>query len=321
METSGKMPGLVQWFTFEDRKSVERTIAALKELKVTELRVLCSWADLTRTGGEDWFDWYMGELAAVPGLRLLPCLFYTPPNLARKDSEGKQKTSYPPEDLSAYAAFVRTVIERYGAQFDWVELWNEPNWDPYWSWDMDPDCSLFARMAIEAADSAHELGKRVLLGGTTPIDYPWFGRMHELGLLARVDAISFHYSPSWLDQHRHWMPLTTELHTVRALLEGLGRGSCEVWYEEAGFSTHTQQDQDEERLEREQVRYFDEVRKLPVDRLYWFCLLDQDDSVLTDDAINAGKQPDPTAYHFGMITCDGRKKPLYWHWKELADGR
>jgi CDP-paratose 2-epimerase len=283
--------------------------------------MLCSWADWTREGGPEWFDWYIGQLASVPGLHLLPNLFYTPPGIARKDSAGEQKTSYPPQDLSSYATFVRTIIERYGEHFDWVELWNEPNWNPYWSWDMDPDGTLFASMAIDAADTVHELGKKALLGGTTPLDYAWFGRMHELGLLSHVDAISFHFSPSWDNQHRHWMPLTTELRTIRALLEGFGLSSCEVWLDEIGFSTKTSKDQDEEKLEGEQVRFFDEMRKLPVEHMYWFCLLDQEESVLTDDAINAGDHPDPTAYHFGLITCEGRKKPLYHHWKKLAEDR
>lgn len=316
MATS-KLPGLVQWFPFEDRKSVERTVTALKELRVTDLRVLCSWADWSREGGKDWFDWYMGQLAAIPGLRLLPNLFYTPPQISRQDRDGEQKTSYPPENLSSYAKFVRAIIERYGAQFDWVELWNEPNWNPYW--DMDPDDALFARMAAEAADAVHASGKKALLGGTTPIDYAWFGRMDQLGLLERVDAVSFHFSPSWQNQHRHWMPLPSELETLRSLLKGLGREACEVWYEEAGFSTRTQQDHDQRKLEDEQVRFFDEIRDLPADRIYWFCLLDQEEQVPTDDAINAGDEPDLTAYHFGMITCDGRKKPLYEHWKKLAE--
>lgn len=319
MDKTSKLPGLVQWFTFEDRASVEITVEVVKDLKVKELRVLCSWADWAREGGTEWFDWYMGRLATVPGLRLLPNLFYTPPGIARKDPKGQQRTSYPPEDLPSYAAFVRAIIERYGEQFDWVEIWNEPNWNPYWAWDMDPDGSLFAQMADDAVGVVHELGKKALLGGTTPLDYAWFGRMHELGLLQRVDAISFHFSPSWMNQHRHWMPLTTELHTVRALLKGFGLDSCEVWLEETGFSTNTQQDHDEEKLEGEQVRFFDDVRQLPADRIYWFCLLDQQEDVLTDDAINAGDKPDPTAYHFGMITCDGRKKPLYHHWKKLTD--
>ncbi len=309
--------GAVQWFPFEDRDGVERSVAICKDLSIRELRVLFSWADWMREGGPEWFDWYIGQLAAVPGLRLLPALFYTPTQVSMKDAEGKTKTSYPPEKPETYAAFVREMIGRYGERFDWIQLWNEPNWNPYWDWDMDPDGSRFAAMAIPAADAAHELGKNVVLGGTTPLAYAWFGRMEECGVLERMDAISFHYSPSWENQHRRWMPLSSEIPTLRALLKGLGR-SCEIWLDEMGFSTETSKDHDTEKLEQEQVAFFDEVRQLPAERVYWFCLLDQDQGTLTDDAINTGGTPDPTAYHFGLVTSDGKRKPLYEHWKSLT---
>lgn len=312
------LPGLVQWFAFEDRDSVERAAAALIELKVTELRTLFSWADWTRAGGPAWFDWFIGTLASVPNLTLLPSLFYTPPHLARKDADGNQRTSYPPEDLDAYADFAATMIERYGTRFDWVQLWNEPNWKPYWDWELDPDASLFAQMMIPAAACAHAHGKRVALGGTTPLDYAWLARTEELGLLGAVDAVAFHYSPSWDDQHRRWMPLPTEIFALRSLLRGFGR-SCEVWLDESGISTHTRSDAREDALEHMQVTFFDEIRTLPVERAYWFALFDQPEHIKTDDTINTGTPPDPTAYHFGLIDTNGRKKPLYAHWKAIVE--
>lgn len=306
--------GIVQWFSFEDHACVEQAVGALTELRATELRVLFSWADWAREGGPEWFDWYVPRLASVPGMRLLPSLFYTPPQLARKDGEGGVKTSYPPEDLASYARFVEEMIRRYGAHFDWIQLWNEPNWKPYWDWDMDRSGEMFADMAVPAANAARQRGKKVVLGGTTPLDYAWFARMEELGVLEHMDAVSFHYSPSWDNQHRRWMPLATELYGLRALLKGFGR-QCEIWIDETGFSTRTSRDKDEDRLEREQVAFFDEMRALPAERVYWFCLFDQPEHIQTDDAINTGADSDPTAYHFGIIARTGRRKPLYEHWK------
>lgn len=310
--------GAVQWFPFEDRASVEKSVAICTDLNICELRVLFSWADWMREGGPEWFDWYIGRLATVPDLRLLPSLFYTPMQVSMKDEEGKTKTSYPPEDPKTYAAFVREMIERYGERFDWIQLWNEPNWKPYWDWDMDPDGARFASMVIPAADAAHELGKKTVLGGITPLAYAWFGRMEEYGVLERMDAICFHYSPSWPDKHRRWMPLSSEIRTLRTLLKGFGL-SCEIWLDEMGFSTETSKDHDMQSLEQEQVTFFDEVRQLPAERVYWFCLLDQNQDTPTDDSINMDDEPDPTAYHFGLITSDGKHKALYEHWKSLND--
>jgi CDP-paratose 2-epimerase len=312
------MPGLVQWFPFDDRDHVSEAVELLRELRVTELRTLFSWADWEREDGSAWFDWFTGMLSQVEGLRLLPSLFYTPPALARPDAEGKTATSYPPKEPETYAVFVRTMIERYGAHFDWIQLWNEPNWKPYWDWEMDPQGELFAQMAIPAAQVSHELGKKVVLGGTTPLDYPWFARMEETGLLKEMDAVSFHYSPSWDNQHRRWFPLHTEIAGLRALLSGFGRNP-EVWLDESGISTCTKNDQDAETLERKQIEFFEEIRVLPVERAYWFSLFDQPEDTPTDDELNAGTERDPTAYHFGMVTNDGKKKALFEHWKALAD--
>jgi len=310
--------GAVQWFPFEDRKSVDETVAICTDLGITELRVLLSWADWMREGGKEWFDWYMERMASIPNIRLLPSLFYTPMQVSMKDGDGETKTSYPPEDPKTYVHFVREMINRYGERFDWIQIWNEPNWNPYWDWTMDPLGERFAAMAIPAARTAHELGKKTVLGGTTPLDYAWFGRMHELGTLSHMDAVSFHYSPSWKNQHRRWLPLPTEIASLRALLRGFGL-ACEVWLDEVGFSTNTATDHDEKRLEKQQVEYFDEIRAMPAERVYWFCLLDQSQDVQTDDAINTDAEPDPTAYHFGLLTNDGKKKPLYAHWKGLRD--
>lgn len=313
----GPIPGLTQWFVFEDRETVRRCTGALIDLKVRELRVLFSWADWCREDGPAWFDWFVGELAVVPGLTLFPSLFYTPPSLARKDAEGHQMTSYPPEDLAAYEAFVRTMIGRYGTRFNWIQLWNEPNWNPYWSWDLDPQGDLFAEMVIPAAKAARALGKKVVLGGTTPLDYAWLARMEELGVLASMDAISFHYSPSWDNQHRRWLSLATEIRAGRALLAGFKR-ETELWIDEIGFSTYPKNHRTAAELEREQVSYFDEVRLLPADRIYWFCCFDQKDDTPTDDELNTGDERDLTAYHFGLMTADGRPKLLYGHWRESA---
>ncbi|MDB5259446.1 MAG: NAD-dependent epimerase/dehydratase [Candidatus Taylorbacteria bacterium] len=312
-----KMPGLAQWFAFEDYAEVEQAVRALKELRITEFRTLFSWADWMREGGEAWFDWFVGKLAEVPNIRLLPCIFYTPSQLSMQDADGKRKTSYPPEDASAYAEFVEVMIKKYGKHFDWVQIWNEPNWKPYWDESLDPDWSIYADMARQAAAAAHAHKKKVALGGVTPLEIQWFTRMEEKGLLRHIDAVCFHFAPSWPLQHRRWFPIETEMHSLRALLAGLGR-NCEVWMDESGISTNTPEDHDEQKLEQEQIRFFDMLAKVSADRTYWFCLFDQKTGTLTDDMINTGKEIDTTAFHFGILRTDGTKKPLYEHWKELA---
>lgn len=314
-----KLPFITQWFSFEDRECVERSVDTLRELKVTELRTLFSWADWLRPGGPEWFDWFISKLSEVENLRLLPCLFYTPPHLAMKDIDGNAQTSYPPLNTSTFAEFTEEVIKKYGEHFDWIQLWNEPNWKPYWDDILDPDWSIQVDMLRQASIVAKNNKKKISLGGVAPLEFSWFTRLEEKGLLKHLDAVSFHYAPSWPLQHRRWFPLETELHTFRALLDGLERNNIEIWIDEVGLSTKTPFNENEEELEQEQIRFFEAVRTLPTDRVYWYCIIDQHPQTPTDDMLNTHKEIDITAYHFGLLKIDGIKKPLFEHWKKLAE--
>lgn len=309
---------MTQWFAFGERDEVEQSIEIMKDLGIRELRTLFSWADWRRPGGKEWFDWFVGRLVTVPGIRLLPCLFYTPLDLSRKDKKGKAQTSYPPKNTALYAKFVGEMIDRYGHMFDWIQLWNEPNWKPYWDDAMDPDWDLLVAMLRPAADVARAKGKKVALGGTAPLELPWFVRMEEKGLIEKLDAVAFHYAPSWPNQHRRWFSLETEIHGFRALMKGLGR-DVEVWLDETGISTLTPYEPDTRKLEKRQMEFFKGICRVSAERVYWFSILDQRDDCPTDDMLNVAAEKDVTAYHFGIVRLDGSKKPLYGLWKKLSE--
>ncbi|HEY4488717.1 MAG TPA: hypothetical protein VJB97_04330 [Candidatus Paceibacterota bacterium] len=188
--------GLTGWLPFQGRERLEQTLEALYDLHVREFRTVFSWADWEREGGEAWFNTVAKSLGEVPRLRVLPIFTATPQKRSMKDSRGARKSSYPPEELSSYAAFVRTMIDRYGDLFDTVELWREPNSRTHWEWKLDEDGARFAVMAMEAAKSARSLKKKIALGALSPLDLTYLSRMDAWGLLAHIDAVSFLYSPS-----------------------------------------------------------------------------------------------------------------------------
>ena len=69
-------------------------------------------------------------------------------------------------------------------------IWNEPNNKSHWDPELDPDWSIFARTAIEAARAiaaANPDVKRVL-GGISPIDPHFIERMKGYGVLDHVDV-------------------------------------------------------------------------------------------------------------------------------------
>ncbi len=312
------VPGLVQWFRFGEEELLADTIELLNELSVSEFRVLCSWADWEREGGKEWFDTYLPALGNGTRARLILNPFYTPLPLARKDEHGEARTSHPPRDLESYAVFIGELIGRYGRFADWVQIWNEPNWTPYWNEALDPGWELFAAMARAAAREIHARGKRAALGGLSPYEPQWIYRMYELGVMLDIDAVGIHFSPSWSSQRRRWFGWETELASARAHLSGIG-SRAELWIAETGYATLASAEYGTREAESEQIRYFDAIRALPADKILWYCAFDQEKEHATDDALNMGTSEEQAAYHLGLRDAEKRWKPLFFHWKRLAD--
>jgi CDP-paratose 2-epimerase len=315
------LPGAVAWFTFEDRNAVARTVLAMQGAGIREIRTAFSWADWERPGGPAWFDYFIGELAEA-GIKLLPCLFYTPLTHARRQPGKEPKTSYPPERLEDYSKFLTTMIGRYGNTFEWVHLWNESNWDVYWNWEMDPEWKLFAEMISPAITIAHDSHKRVALGGLSPYDAEWVHAMFDYGVMQHADALGIHAFPgTWPEdgprrKGRPWKGLAAEIEEARAQLRK-NKSNAEVWLTETGYSTFGVGEEKKQR-EQQQVDYFCEALSSPADRIYWHTMIDQSSGTPTDNELNSGLERDDRAYHFGIIDAHGNPKPLYYYWRDLA---
>ena len=91
--------GLVEWLHIGDRERVERLLADMEALGITELRTGISWADWHRPEGPEWYRWLVPRLARE--VNVLPCFLYTPPSEAIAP-----KTSAPPRNPKAYADFI-----------------------------------------------------------------------------------------------------------------------------------------------------------------------------------------------------------------------
>ena len=64
-------------------------------------------------------------------------------------------------------------------------IWNEPNNKSHWDPEIDPEWSMFADMAIQAADAIRTANPEVkrVLGGMSPIDPFWVERMKGYGVI------------------------------------------------------------------------------------------------------------------------------------------
>ncbi len=314
-------PYAVQWLPFEERETLDRTVRIMQDLRIPELRTAFSWADWEREGGPAWFDHFIGKVSQA-GIRLMPCLFYTPAHRAQHRRNQEPRSSFPPKRLEDYADFTREMIGRYGHAFEWIHFWNESNWDVYWNWEMDPGWRLFAAMVAYAIPVAKDAGKKIVLGGLSPYEPTWVNAMAEFGVLRHANALGIHAFPGTWDANndrrkgRPWRGLEAEVEDARKQLRTLG-SQAEIWLTETGYSTFGEGEFLEERLQK-QIDYWNELRKCPAERAYWHTLIDQKGGTPTDNELNSDRPLDEKAYHFGVVDEKGKPKPLYAYWEKAT---
>ena len=282
--------GILQWFHIGDHEQVENTIRDLKLLNIKKIRTGISWADWYTNEGLDWYDWLIPTLARE--FELLPCFLYTPPSVGEKP-----RTSSPPKRLQDYADVMDVIITKYGDYFDYIELWNEPNNKSEWDFTLDPGWNKFSEMIKMAANWARHLGKKIVLGGMSPIDANWLSLMFEKGVMENIDVVGIHGFPDVFDVQ--WEGWEENISRVQQVLDRY-ESKAKIWITEAGYST-THFD------ELKQIEQFVKILEAPVERIYWYTLTDLDQERDTVDGFHL----DDREYHFGLKKAYGRPKLLY----------
>lgn len=301
MATPRDRVGICQWFHFEDTAQVHQTIALLEELGLRRLRMDISWADYHRPNGRAWYDWLFRTLD-VHELELLPCIWHTPPSLSLNG-----KSNGPPRDVQEFSHFVWEVLNRYGHHFTTVELWNEPNNRMKWDRDYDSEWTLFAEMIARGAGAAKCFGKRVVLGGMSPIDGRWLDHVSysRSGALDEVDIIGVHAFPGQWNEAEGWggWPGVFD-HLDRHVY---GR---EIWITEVGASSIPPQSP---QAQAARIREAIVDTTVPV---YLYCALDLPEHYAEIELTIDGR-PEPLEHHLGLVTATGEKKLAFFELQEL----
>ena len=291
-KTSPRTIGLVEWFRPGEYDRVESVLRDFESLGVTELRTGIYWADWYTSEGDGWYDWLLPRLAKK--VNILPCFLYTPPCLGIVP-----KLSSPPQTPKAYADFIDVMITRFGALFEWLELWNEPNHQGEWDSRLDPEWRIFSEMIGNAAYWAHQRGKKTVLPGLWPADLGWIELMFDRGVMPYIDAVGIHGFPGTAEVP--WDGWQSEIRRVREALARRG-SKAELWITQTGFSTWRGE-------EFAQMRAFGEALDAPVERVYWQSVQDRDQA---SDIQNR----DERDYHFGLKRADGSPKLLFGIWSQ-----
>jgi CDP-paratose 2-epimerase len=300
--------GVCQWFHYEDRRAVERTIALMRELGATHLRTGVSWADFVRPAGRAWYDWQMARLADS-GLDVLLSVWHTPPSIAEVPA-----CNAPPKRLRDYADFIDLLLTRYGHAFSSLELWNEPNNRYKWDFALhDPHWAKFGEMIGCAAYWAKHRGKRTVLGGMIPVDHHWLGLIESYGVLPYIDVVGIHGFPGmWFPNHPNWDWHTHFDGWADRLAYIGGHANRPIWVTETGLATWDLDRAEVGKFEL-QSRLLGELADAPGQRYYIYSLIDLDPQ---RDAIE-GFHVDENEYHMGLVRFDGVQKPAFEHVQRL----
>jgi len=179
-------------------------------------------------------------------------------------------------------------------------IWNEPNNKSHWDPELDPDWSRFAEMARLAGDAIASQNPAVtrVLGGISPIDPGFMGRMRDFGVLDHVDAVAVHGFPlDWnLWQIDEWPAKLDEIRGVTGL---------PIWVSEVGVSTFGAEEVQVWGLKRTA-----ELLKGRAERIQWYSLYDLPSAW---EATTRHKEAEGSSYyrHFymGLLREDGSPKP------------
>jgi beta-xylosidase len=180
-----------------------------------------------------------------------------------------------------------------------VKIWNEPNNKSHWDPNLDPEWDLFAAMARLAGQAiAAENGALTrVLGGLSPIDPAFIGRLERRGVLDDVDVVAVHGFP--LDWNL-WMidEWPAKIDEIRAVTDK------PVWVTEVGVSSFGSED-----VQAWGVRKTAELLIGAAPRIHWYSLYDLP---TTWEATTRHKEAEGSSYyrhfHMGLLRQDGSPK-------------
>jgi hypothetical protein len=156
-------------FLWESDAALRRDYDYLEYSGAKWVRLDVDWDSVEPTKGS--FYWTYTDrvvyVARAHGLNVLLVPTYTPPWARR--SVCATSMYCPPADPGTYGDFVYRTVSRYAPiGIHHYEMWNEPNWDPWWA--SGPNAADYARLLRPAYLEAHAADRNVtvLTGGLAP---------------------------------------------------------------------------------------------------------------------------------------------------------
>lgn len=190
-----------------------------------------------------------------------------------------------------------------------VKIWNEPNNKSHWDPLLDPEWRLFAGMTRQAGAAIAEArpGLTRVLGGMSPIDPHFLGRLTDLGVMEAIDVVAVHGFPlDWnLWPIEAWPAKVAEIRAVT---------DKPVWVTEVGVSSFGSED-----VQAWGVRRSAELLIGQAPRIHWYSLYDLP---MAWEATTRHREAEGSAYyrhfHMGLLREDGSPKPALEAFRPFA---
>jgi hypothetical protein len=185
------------------------------------------------------------------------------------------KTPYTAAAHTAYGNYVKAMLNKFGSQLKWGEIWNEFNL-PYFGGN-GPAASR-SDVYYELLKEGYEASKSVrpdltVVGGVTadvPLD--WLEDLFELGGLDYMDALSVH--PYRYPQTPEG--LLEEIAQLNQLVSDYNNGqTIPLWFSEIGWPTHLNPTGVDENTQAAYlIRSYVLSIAAGVEKIYWYNLMD-----------------------------------------------
>jgi hypothetical protein len=195
----------------------------------------------------DYYDRLYRE-AKRKGLRILlslqdaPCWSYDAPIFCTEETGGSVPD---PQHMEAMATFLKEAIRRYPDAIA-VEIYNEPNLNPYWVGPPDPEYyTQLLKVGYEATKSVRP-DLPVLFAGLIPLNATnetrmnfkeFLSRAYEAGAKGHFDALSLHPYPRPFFRDDYVKQVRGYLAAFKTIAFRYGDAKIPLWISEIGLST------------------------------------------------------------------------------------
>jgi hypothetical protein len=243
-------------------------------------------------------------LRVVLSLQDAPCWSYDAPIFCTEDTGGSRPD---PQYLDEMAAFLKEAIKRYPDAIA-VEIYNEPNLNPYWLGPPDPEYyTQLLKVGYEATKSVRP-DLPVLFAGLIPLNTTNETRMNYKQFLTRAyaagakeyfDALSVHPYPRPFFREDYVDRVRRYLASFKTIAYAHGDRNVPLWISEIGLSTVGDDGVSEAEQGKRLATLYEALRRVPqvqaviVHRMF--------------DTIGNGNSEDG----WGIVGSDLRLKPAY----------